>query len=259
MATLNDFITQVKEDGLARQNRFGVLITQPTGMLNGGYPLELIQLFCEQAVLPGVAFSTQPVKTFGEDREVVYDRNYEDVTLTFLVDRNLHVKTFFDDWCDLIIDPTTRLTGFYSDYISTIEIYVEDMQDRDVYTTIMYEAYPKSVGQIQLDNNSKDVMKMSVTFAYKFHINEQILTPGGEPEIMTQYQQVPYIQDAPSKKQSIRDYLKGSLKLPLNIPDQYFTDFSKFQQTINDSFSARNATSMLERAGLISGTGGLFT
>lgn len=254
---LNDFITEIKKDGLARQNRFSVVITRPKGLLVRGHPLELIQLFCEQAVLPSISYASQPVKTFGEDREVIYDRNFEDITFTFLVDKNMSVKSFFDDWSNIIINPRNRLMGYYEDYSTILQVYVQDINDKDVYLSTMYEAYPKTISQVQLDNNSKDVMKLSVTFAYKYHENEQFLNEGGEPETISTFRPNPYVQPS-SGKQNWSSYLKGSLSLPSNIPDAYFTNFSEYQQVINDSFSARNAIDMLERSGVTSGVGGLF-
>lgn len=256
--SLNDFISEIKKDGLARQNRFSVLITTPKSLLNQQNNLELVQLFCEQAVLPSITFASQPIKTFGEDREVIYDRNFEDVTLTFLVDRNMYVKKFFDDWTDSIIDPYTRITGFYEQYSTRIIISVQDLNDKDVYTSVIYEAYPKNVAQIQLDNNSKDVMKMTVTFAYKYHINFNNPTAGGEPQVMSQFMPSGYNQNSIySADTNINKYLQGSLTLP-SISDSYFTNYKEYQQVVNDGFSARNAINLLEKSGVNSGIGGLF-
>lgn len=256
--SLNEFISEVKRDGLARQNRFSVVVIPPPGLLNGNHNLNLIQLFCEQAVLPGITYASQPIKTFGEDREVVYDRNFEDITLTFLVDRNLHVKRFFDDWTNLIIDERTRLAGFYEEYVTNIIVYVQDLIDQNVYSSTLLGIFPKTVSQIQLDNNSKDVMKMSVTFAYEFHINEQFQTSGGEPEILSQYKPPQLSSNVPTE-QSAANYLKGSVSLPTNMSELYFDNFSQYQTVVNDGFSAKNAINLLERSGFTSGTGGLFT
>ena len=77
--TLNDFISNIKSRNLARQNRFTVAI---------GYGLDsrnknLVELFCEQAVLPGLSLSSVAVKSYGESREVVYDRNFESIYFMF--------------------------------------------------------------------------------------------------------------------------------------------------------------------------------
>ena len=92
--TLNDFISNIKSRSLARQNRFTLAIEGGLNSQDGN----LVELFCEQAVLPGLNFASQPTRSFGEQREVIYDRNFESIQLTFLVDREMKVKQFFDKW-----------------------------------------------------------------------------------------------------------------------------------------------------------------
>ena len=171
-SSLQDFISQVKSNGLSRTNRFTVNIGWPNGMPLDPTAARLTQLYCEQAVLPGMAYGTTPVRSFGENREVVYERNFETVTLTFYVDTKMTVLGMFNDWMNLIIDPTTRLVGFYDDYVSpTMSVVVEDIGGANTYVTEFFEVYPKSIAPIQLDYNSKDVAKLAVTFNYKYHIN----------------------------------------------------------------------------------------
>lgn len=258
--TLRDFISEVKKDGLARQNRFTVTITPPSSMTDmGGQNLQLVQLFCEQAALPSVSYSSQPVKSYGENREVVYDKNFEDITLTFLVDRRMMVKAFFDEWSNQIIDPMTRLVGFYQDYAKDIVIRVQDMSNQDVYISVLYEAYPKTVGVVQLDNNSKDVMKLQVTFTYKYHLNSTQMVMGGEPQILSMVDGSSVQNVTEMTPVSLQNYLGGSLSLPTQVSELYYTNFGEYQQVINDSIGVRNAVGALERQGLFSGIGGLFS
>jgi hypothetical protein len=258
--SLNDFISEVKKDGLARQNRFSVTITPPNSMADStGQSTQLVQLFCEQAALPGVSYSSQPVKSYGENREVVYDKNFEDITLTFLVDRRMLIKAFFDEWSNTIIDPYTRLVGFYQDYAKDIVIRVQDLQDNNVYLSVLYEAYPKTVGVVQLDNNSKDVMRLQVTFTYKYHLNITQTVMGGEPQLLSMFN--PSVENAMDEISpvSLQNYLKGSLSLPTRISELYYTNFNEYQQVINDGIGVRKAVNALERQGLFSGIGGLFS
>lgn len=258
--TLRDFISEIKKDGLARQNRFSVTITPPVSMNDSsGQALQLVQLFCEQASLPGVSYASQPVKSYGEDREVVYDRTYEDVALTFLVDRRMMVKAFFDEWSNKIIDPYTRLVGFYQDYAKDIIIRVQDLQNQDVYVSTLYEAYPKTVGVVQLDNNSKDVMKLQVTFAYKYHLNMTQLAAGGQPQLLSSLDGTGGLNLSEISPIGLQNYLGGSLSLPTSASELYYTNFNEYQQVINDGIGVRNAVSALERQGLFSGIGGLFS
>jgi hypothetical protein len=126
---------------------------------------------CESTSLPGISYGSQGVRVFGETREVVYDRIFDPITLTFYVDSDMKVKYFFDEWMGKIVDADTRSTNYYDSYVKDIDIFVQDTVNSDTYKVSLYEAFPKSVGAIQMDNNSRDVMKMSVTFQYRYHIN----------------------------------------------------------------------------------------
>lgn len=248
---LNEFITAIKKSSLARQNRFTVSIAHPVG--SDSSTNSLVELFCEQAVLPSLSFSSQPTRTYGEQREVVYDRNFEAVTLTFLVDRQMMVKDYFDKWTNNIIDPTTRLLGFYNNYIRNITILIQDTKDNDTYEVILYEAYPKTVGAVQLDYNSKDVMKLQVTFNYKYHINKHKTSPSNDKDPKKLFGLD--LPDPYKVSQQLGNYLRGSVTSAVNIPDLYFDNFQQFQENLNDKLSLSNAERQIERQGQETGSG----
>lgn len=179
MSKLDEFISHVKSVGLARTNRFSVVLAPPKGM--GGYFSELnsILMLCDQIQLPGVNLATTQNRSFGEFREVPYEKLYGDIQLNFYVDNNLAVKNFFDQWMAVIQSPTTRTFEYYENYISDMTITVEDLEDNTRYSVVAYECYPKTVSPIQMDYSNKDVMKMQVTMQYKYWkpVNGQVQTP----------------------------------------------------------------------------------
>ena len=247
--TLNNFIAEIKRAGLARQNRFTVSIGSRTGSSNG----RIVELFCEQASLPSLSYSTQGVRSYGETREVVYDRNFEAIELTFLVDKNMEVKTYFDKWMDSIINPETRNPTYYDDYVREIVITVQDVKDNDTYRVVLCEAYPKTVGAISLDYNSKDIMKLQVTFEYKYHKNIQTSTSRGEPDIKNALGF--NLPDPYAISRQLGNYLRGSatnIVSQSNTSNLYFSDFNQYQQQLNDSLSVSNS---LERQGFTTGIG----
>jgi len=183
--SLHDFISQIKSEGLSRTNRFLVNIASPNTLTTGDSDTSrLIQLYCEQASLPGMAYASTPVRSFGENREIVYERNFEPITLTFYVDRKMSVLRFFNDWMDAIVNPNTRESSYYDDYTTQMSITMQDTADNDTYEVVFYEVYPKSVAAIQLDYNSKDVAKLAVTFNYKYHINKRKDPGSGDRELL---------------------------------------------------------------------------
>jgi hypothetical protein len=250
-APLKDFIANVKKSSLARTNRFTVMIGSSAAESETG---RIVQLFCEQAALPSISFASQPVRTFGDQREVVYDRNFELLNLTFLVDREMKVKDYFDQWCNRIVKPDTRTNGYYDDYVQKIEIYVQDTKDNNTYKCTVYEAYPKTVSAVTLDNNSKDVMKLQVSFAYRYHHNEVIAITKGESESKKLFG-----FDLPDPYQLSRElggYVRGAINdATSSISDMYFSNFSQYQQNINDSLAVSRS---LERQGFSTGLGSLI-
>ena len=175
---LQNFISKVKQDGLARNNRFVVgIFADPNSQImnlgDRGWMRDAL-LLCDQVQLPGTNFNTTDLRTFGEIRKTPYERLYEDINMSFYVDTAMTVKLLFDNWMTYIQDPGTRNFNYYDDYTADIVIEVQDVKNQSRYAVKLFEAYPKSIGAIQLDQGNKDVMKLSVNFAYKYyHIGAQ--------------------------------------------------------------------------------------
>ena len=161
-----DFIAEIKTKGIARTNRFTVDFSPPKAMPE---TTKRMLLFCEKASLPGINFATTANRSYGETREVVYDRMFDPVTLTFHVDRNMSVKNIFDVWSQHIINPIDRSVGWYSDYVTPMTIRIQDLEDKVTYLVQLFDAYPKTIGAVSLDaQNNNDTMRLDVTFQYKY-------------------------------------------------------------------------------------------
>lgn len=181
MASLDAFIAQVKSDGLARDNKFLVTITPPLSLVSGA-PNEKLRLFCQSATLPGINFVSNPVFTFGEQREVIYNRQFDPISFEFLLDQNMDIKRFFDSWQNSIVNPVTRVVNYYSRYIGTIEIYQLDGSQQETYRygVRLHEAFPKTVSGVTYSASSKDISKLTVSMEYKYWL--PIKLPGNVAE-----------------------------------------------------------------------------
>jgi hypothetical protein len=170
---IDQFIAGVKQ-GMARTNRFKVSFSMPNCLMNGyatppdDTDLRKIHLFCDQIQIPGVNYSTIQNRTFGEFRETPYEKLYDAVNISFYVDKDMMVKSFFDTWMSGIQDKYTRTFNYYNEYVTDFTLEVLDTVDNTVYIVDLHEAYPKTIGAIQLDQGSKDIMKLSVTMQYKY-------------------------------------------------------------------------------------------
>lgn len=172
MSTLNEFISSVKTQGMMHTSRFDVELVLPKVLTgNNAYvgDLKKILLHCESAMLPGMSLSTSQSRTYGELREIPWERLYENVNLTFYVDNTMHVKQLFDSWINNCVqNKTTRTMNYYADYVSNMTVSLFDKKGGKRYSTTLYECYPKSVGSIQLDQASRDIMKLQVSMNYKY-------------------------------------------------------------------------------------------
>lgn len=170
--SVKNFISEIKSQGLARTNRFAVLFTPPANVNPAN--LRKTLLFCDQAVLPGVNFSTIQNRSYGEVREVPYEKLFDTAQLTFHVDKEMQVKALFDAWIGSIQNPVTRTFNYYNDYVTNMNIEVQDLVEKTRYEMTLYECYPKTISAISLDNSAKDTMKLTVTFQYKYWTSSTI-------------------------------------------------------------------------------------
>lgn len=169
---IQEFIAQVKQEGLARTNRYSVMFTSPTTLNNSD--LRTVLLFCDQMQLPGLNYSTIQNRTFGEFREVPYEKLYDSINMSFYVDTGMHVKYLFDSWLNTIQNPNSRTFAYYNDYTTDMTVEVLDLQNKSRYQLNLFECYPKNISAVQLDQASKDVMKIQVNMQFKYWTSEAL-------------------------------------------------------------------------------------
>lgn len=163
---IQDFISQVKGRGLARINRYAVMIQFPNPVASD--TTKVATLFCDAVNLPGASISTTPSRIFGEVREMPYEKIYDPVTMSFYVDSGLEIKQAFEQWMEMIFNTKTRTLGYYKDYTRPVHIYVYTVDDDAPYMLTLHEAYPKAINSVQLDTNGREIMKMTLTMQYKY-------------------------------------------------------------------------------------------
>lgn len=222
MAKLNEFIAQVKNIGMARTNRYSVMLTPPNNewMVEYGDLRDML-LFCDQVQVPGVNLATVQNRTFGEFREVPYEKLYGDIQLNFYVDTGMYVKGFFDAWMNSIQNPFTRNFSYYKSYTTQMTIDIEDLNDETRYSVTAYECYPKTVSPIQLDYASKEVMKLQVTMQYKYWTSyaTRVENPDGSDQSL-----------------AIGQFLNQDGM----VPESYYNDFKGFQKDVAQIRSVGN-------------------
>jgi hypothetical protein len=194
-SSLENFISQVNKLGLARTNLFNVEISTPVCIARspvGSVP-RLLNLFCQSANFPATNIGVRELKIAGPTYKRPYNIDYggEGITLTFLVDRNMNIKSYFDLWMSHIINPdeyyvyyneenTRYTTDIHIKQIAEIKqglkVYENNGEETitpaedtdDLYYIKLEDAFPRNIGMIELDTTAQNsVHKLSVNFAYR--------------------------------------------------------------------------------------------
>lgn len=163
--SINDFKSSFKTD-LARPNRFEVDIPVPLTLVAYIQTSRNLKMRCENANLPGRTLATTEQKTYGPIEKYPYMNTYTDLDLTFIVDGDMSQKVFFDGWLNFINPLYNNNFRYKSDYATDLTITQYDVLHQASYSVTLYEAYPISINQMDLDWSNDGYHKLNVTFAY---------------------------------------------------------------------------------------------
>jgi hypothetical protein len=177
-----------KHGGVARSNRFNVIITPPTqtllnldleslasSALSGNFGLGSLindprefSILCESCSFPGRQVTTLDYTTFRNSRKIPYAYANEDITFSFHLTTDYYMKKVWERWHQSIIDPETYLIEYDDKYQSDIIIQQLDRNNLPVYGVLLKNAYPVGINSIELSNGTENEgEKLSVTVTYE--------------------------------------------------------------------------------------------
>ena len=170
MSNINDFVSAVKRsNGLAKANKYEVDIYAPNGHPDGTEGRNL-NLLCNSITMPGHNLEQQTQRLASEPaREIVQSRSFAgNITATFYLDQSLTIKTWFDKWLELTINPRTHKAQYYDQYSGGyMDIYQLGGKGR-VYGVKCEEVYPATIGPIEYSYDSTDTIALlTIEFAYR--------------------------------------------------------------------------------------------
>ena len=167
---IQDFLSNFTD--VAKPSRFEVTIGAPFGgpKTYNDISSDKLILRCETAELPSRTYATAEQK-FGSNpiEKFPYQVQFNDLNLTFIVDDDMLAKYFFDGWLEAVI-PSSNYNPNYKTgpggYSATINIRQYNKYHEESYGVDLFEAYPISVNQLDLDWSAEGHHKLTVVFAY---------------------------------------------------------------------------------------------
>ena len=169
MSNINDFVSAVKRsNGLAKANKYEIDIIAPSNH-PGGTNNRHLNLLCNAITMPGHNLQQQTQRLATEPaREMVQSRSFAgNITASFYLDQSLELKSWFDKWLELAINPATHKARYYDDYIGEMNIYQLGGKGR-TYGIKCEEVYPATITPIEYSYDSTDTIALlSIEFAYR--------------------------------------------------------------------------------------------
>ncbi len=182
------FLTEIGRSGVGRTNYFDVTITPPpifrgSQKLESSIDLSRLSLYADGVSLPGLNIQTDSFKRYGigPTENVPYSTQYNDITINFIADGKGEIYKFFYNWMQGIIPTDQDIRGgklsatglapyeveFKDRYSTTITITTWNEQDNVILVYDIYDAFPKTVPDIQLSwKDSDGYMQFGITFCY---------------------------------------------------------------------------------------------
>jgi hypothetical protein len=175
--SINEFKSSFRGD-LSRPNKFDVNVNIPLVLIPYVSGARSLVYRCENAQLPGRTLATTEQKTYGPIEKFPYLTTYNDIDLTFVVDDDMQQKILFDAWLNFINPLYNNHIRYKQEYATILTINQYDVTNKLTYSINLYDAYPISMNQMDLDWSSDGYHKLNVTFAYTYWQNNSIQALG---------------------------------------------------------------------------------
>ena len=158
--------------GVAKPNQFDVEFTLVPGGLGEFDNLvnNEMSLRVQSVTMPGKNITTTPNdNAYGPSYEMANGVSFaEDIEVTYILDIDHRVRTFFNAWQDTVVNPSTYDLNYYKDYIGTMVIYQCDQNEKAAVAVQLDEVYPKSVGPISYSmENGNSFQTVTVNMAFR--------------------------------------------------------------------------------------------
>lgn len=223
MSNLKEYISYVTKHGLARTNRFKIIIPLPAGIIpaeetersssrlqelfgdviktvrsfSGSNTSEMtrgLEVMCSQTELPGKMINVSETKYNGDVYKVASSVTYGQHQFVFKVTKDMYEKNVLDSWMKKMINPITHELAYMEEYSTDVTIFQLDMQDNPVHGVILRDAFPVTLNPLTLSNlEQNNTHELMVQFAYKRWENLDLDDSGNGVSSLSQTPLGPYL------------------------------------------------------------------
>ena len=205
--TMAELKSKVLNKGLSQTSVYLVNISSPNSDITNfikttrglSYDGEILNLLCCDASLPGTSVATHEVNNdhSGVTEKMAYRRIYdESIDLSFYVDGEYKVLSYFDSWMDYITGQGTTLKqdlykrndayyrmnwpSVYKSNIYLTKFEKDYKQSQQALSYVFVDAFPTNVVSMPISYESSNILKCTVSFSYTRYVRKSgLITTSG--------------------------------------------------------------------------------
>lgn len=187
---LSSFKKEINKRGVLKHSRYEVQIGIPTYLQSrwANYG-DMLSFRCEALRLPGMQFASAdgpPRLGYGPLERHPYNVNYEEISLTFIMDARTEIHKFFYDWSNSIFNfkgkggmaaqegggpsainnALVYEVGYKEKYSVDMDINVYKDTGALTMSAKLYKAFPMAMPAIPMAWGDSEIVKLTVPFTY---------------------------------------------------------------------------------------------
>ena len=186
--TIDILLSEIRSSGVVKTNQFEVHINFPPGFSPDTERDKSIILRAQSVSMPGTNLSTVTDNNiYGPDRNIVSGVTYaNEVSVTFLLDSQMKIRTYFEDWQKLTYDEKSWNLKYYDTYVGTVDIFSlsnnletsnafkkgGNLKDTPDYGLRCWKAYPITIGQVEFSSSNANTLgTIDIGFSFRYTTN----------------------------------------------------------------------------------------
>ncbi len=153
-------------------------------VLNTHGGMKGIEFYVRSSSLPESTFEEITTGWMGHEYKMAGKQTFNDWSVTYNVDKNGLLLRKFYNWQKIIHDSELNTYGKPVIYMTDPEVHLLGYDSGETVCVYkLYGAWPKTIGQVQLDYGNNDIATVDITFAYQYHTVTES-EPGALSQIM---------------------------------------------------------------------------
>lgn len=182
---ISDFTSDIRTRGVVRTNSFLAYIVPPRGLRNKYGDTKKFIIRCDSASIPSASLINHELYRYGYgvQESAPYSLQFEPINLSFIMDSQAEIYTFFYRWMNTIINYNTGSrginsvnapghyayeVGYKSDYATQVRVAVYNEKAQNIIQITLNDAFPTSISEIQMNwADDNQIVKINVPMYYR--------------------------------------------------------------------------------------------